>query len=63
MHKRVLKYSWILIVGTALLLSTAARAGKLPQGSVASSPAPGSPDPELAFDAAGTMLDGDGLQR
>ena len=52
MHKRVLKYSWILIVGTALLLSTAARAGKLPQGSVASSPAPGSPDPATAFDAA-----------
>lgn len=51
MHKRVLKYSY-LIVGTGLLLPTGAHAGTPPQGRIApiaSSPASGSPDPSTAF--------------
>lgn len=54
MHKRVLKYSY-LIVGTGLLLPIGAHAGKPPQGRIApiaSSPASGSPDPSTAFGKA-----------
>jgi tetratricopeptide (TPR) repeat protein len=50
MRKRVLKYLWILIVGSGLLLPALAFAGARPQ--VAVSPPSGSPDPTSVLNTA-----------
>ena len=56
MHKRVLKYSWILIVGPGLLLPTAAHAGGFPQVPVAPDPTTALNDSEMNFLSANAEI-------